>query len=69
MLILGINKVLNWVQITTGGRRYTCPTKIIDGVLQFKFKGQWHLVSDHVSEYTHELVREAGKLISKDYKG
>ena len=29
MLILGINKVLNHLQITTGGRRYTCSMKDI----------------------------------------
>lgn len=38
MLILGINRILNWLQITTGGRSYTCPTKEINGELFFKFK-------------------------------
>ena len=38
MLILGVNKILNWVQITDGGRRYTCPIKDVDGELFFKFK-------------------------------
>ena len=33
MLVLGINRILNWCQITTGGRRYTCPTKEINGKL------------------------------------
>lgn len=31
MLVLGINKICKWCQITTGGRTYTCPTKKIYG--------------------------------------
>lgn len=38
MLILGINKILKWCQITTGGRTYTCPTKLIDNVLHGQTK-------------------------------
>lgn len=38
MLVLGINKILNWCQITSGGRKYTCPTKLIGGQLFFVFK-------------------------------
>lgn len=28
MLVLGINKILKWCQITNGDRTYTCPTNI-----------------------------------------
>ena len=35
MLVLGVNRILKWCQITTGGRRYTCPTKEINGELFF----------------------------------
>ena len=38
MLVLGVNRILKWCQITTGGRRYTCPTKEIDGELFFCLK-------------------------------
>lgn len=40
MLILGINNVLNWVQITTGSGTYTCPMDNRDGELYFKFKNE-----------------------------
>ena len=65
MLVLGINKILKWCQITTGGRTYTCPTKMIDNVLHFKFKDQWHEVAKYVGEHTTELIEEGGKIISK----
>lgn len=68
MLILGINKVLKWVQITTGGRRYTCPTKEINGELFFIFKKDWHKVMDFVSDHTTELVSEGGKVFSRVIK-
>lgn len=55
MLILGINRVLKWVQITFNGRRYTCPTKEISGELFFRFKNQWHKVAEYISEYTSEF--------------
>lgn len=48
MLILGINKILKWVQITTGSGTYTCPIKEINGVLFFKFKNVWHKVLDYM---------------------
>jgi len=48
MPILGINKVLNWLQITTGTGTYTCPTKEINGELFFKFKNAWHKVIDYL---------------------
>ncbi|MDD3193562.1 MAG: hypothetical protein PHE47_06885 [Oscillospiraceae bacterium] len=68
MLVLGINKVLKWVQITTGGRRYTCPTKEINGELFFIFKKDWHKVMDFVSNHTTELVSEGGKVFSRVIK-
>lgn len=67
MLVLSINKILNWCQITTGGKTHTCPTKVIDNVLHFKFKGQWHKVADYASEYAEELIEEGGKIISKKF--
>ncbi len=68
MLVLGINKILNWCQITTGRGTYTCPTKLIDNVLHFKFKNQWHEVAKYVGEYTTEFVEEGGKIISRKIK-
>lgn len=65
MQILGINKILKWCQIISGGRRYTCPTKLIDNVLCFKFKNHWHKVAEYVGEHTTELIEEGGKIISK----
>ena len=62
MLILGINKILNWLQITTGGRRYTCPMKEINGERFFRFKKSWHKVTDFISEHTTELVSEGGRI-------
>lgn len=67
MLILGVNSILKWVQITTGGRRYTCPTKEMNGELYFHFKNKWHRVMDYVSGYTDELVQENGKVFSRRF--
>ena len=55
MIVLGINRVLNWVQITTHGSKYTCPMKESDGELLFKFNGQWHKVYDYTFEGTTEF--------------
>lgn len=55
MKILGINHILKWVQITSNGRRYTCPTKEINGELFFHFKKEWHKVADFISEFTSEF--------------
>lgn len=68
MLVLGVNKVLEWCQITTGGRRYTCPTKSIDGKLFFHFKKAWHPVVEFISDNAEELVREGGKIFSRPFK-
>ena len=69
MLILGINKILGWLQIVSGGRRYTCPTKIINGEQFFHFKKEWHRVGEYLSEHTTELVSEGGKIFSRMVKG
>ena len=68
MLVLGINKILNWCQITSGGRTYTCPTKLIDGKLVFHFKKEWHSVAEFVSDHAEELVSEGGKIFSRPFK-
>ena len=68
MLILGINRILKWLQITSGGRSYTCPTKEINGELFFIFKKEWHRVADYISEYTTELIPKGGKIISQQIK-
>lgn len=68
MRILSVNKVMELCQITTGGRRYSCPTKEINGQLCFLFKKVWHPIMDFLGEGTEELVREGGKLISKAIK-
>ena len=65
MLVLGINRILKWVQIVSGGRRYTCPTKEINGELFFVFKRSLHKVIDFTSEHTTELVSIGEKIISR----
>lgn len=55
MTILGINHVLNWVQISNGWGTYTCPTFEKNGELYFEFKKEIHRVKDYTSEYTHEF--------------
>jgi len=68
MLVLGINKILKWCQIVSGGRRYTCPTKEINGELFFVFKKEWHKVADFVSEHAEELIEDGGKVFSQPFK-
>lgn len=48
MLVLSVNEVLGWVQITTGRGTYTCPTTTINEELYFHFKGEWHRVEDYL---------------------
>lgn len=50
MLVLGINYACNWVQITTGWGKYTCPMEERNGELYFIFKNEWHKVTDYSSE-------------------
>ena len=68
MLVLGVNKIQKWCQITTGGRHYTCPTKEINGTLCFIFKKAWHPVAECVSEHCEEFVRENGKVLSRPFR-
>lgn len=67
MLVLGVNRILNWCQITTGGRTYTCRTKEIDGVLCFIFKRTWHPVAEFISKNAEELVQNSDKIISRPF--
>lgn len=55
MQVLGINHILKWVQIISKGRRYTCPTKEVNGELFFKFKNEWHKVIDFTTKLTSEF--------------
>lgn len=68
MTVLGVNSILKWCQVLSGSRKYTCPTKIIDGQLLFRFKNQWHSVAAYAAEYTTELVEEGGKIYSRNFK-
>ena len=68
MLVLGINKILKWCQIASGGRTYTCPTKVIDGKIFFHFKKEWHKVAEFAAEHMEELVQEGGKVFSRSFK-
>ena len=68
MRVLGINKILNWCQITSGGRRYTCPTKLIDGKLFFHFKKEWLSVEEFAFNHVDELVSEGGKVFLRPFK-
>ena len=68
MIVLGINKICEWCQIVAGGRKYTCPTKVVDGELFFRFKNAWHSVAQYVSDHAEELVRENGRVFSRPFK-
>lgn len=68
MLVLGVNKILKWCQIASGGRRYTCPTKEINGQLCFAFKKAWHPVAEFISDNAEELVQEDGKIFSRKFR-
>lgn len=58
MLVLGITDTENakWCGITTGGRRYTCPVKIDNGEMFFRFKKAWHPVAQYVSDHADVLL-------------
>ena len=70
MLVLGVTDTLKmkWCQITTGGRRYTCPTKNINGELCFWFKKAWHPVAKFISNRAEVLVEEGGRVFSRPFK-
>ena len=67
-MIIGVNRILNLVQIISGGRRYTCPMVKLNGVDTFRFKNKIYNVADHVSEHTTELLYEGKKVISRLFK-
>jgi hypothetical protein len=68
MNIFGINKILGIVQIYNNGRKFSCPTKEINGELFFHFKKQWFKVADYVSEYTDVLEYINNNVILKRLK-
>ena len=68
MLVLGVNKILKWCQVFSNGRRYTCPTKEINGELCFVFKKAWYPVAKYISEHAEELVQESGKVFSRPFR-
>lgn len=61
MLVLGVNKILKWGQIISGGRHYTCQTKEINGQLCYAFKKAQRPVAEYISDNAEELVQEGGK--------
>lgn len=67
MNIIGVNSILKLCQVSSKGRKYSCPTKWINGELFFAFKKQWHSVAQHATEYTTELIKEGGKVFSRKY--
>ena len=70
MLVLGLTDTLTakWCQILSVGRRYTCPTRVINGEMFFRFKRAWHPISQFVSDHAEVLVQEGGKTFSKPFK-
>ena len=68
MFVLGINRVLEWAQVTAGGRNYTCRTREIGGKLFFRFKKHWYHAVDFTSELTTELVSKDGEIVSRMLK-
>lgn len=68
MLVSGINRILNWCQVISGGRHYTCPTKMVEDNLFFYFKKEWHSVAEFASEHAEELFTEGGKVFSRPFK-
>ena len=69
MRIFGVNSILHWVQVfADSGRKFTCPTKEINGELFFHFKNEWHRVADYVFEHTTELVSVGDRIIERKFK-
>lgn len=53
MRVFHFNKDLPWVQIISDfSKLHTCPTKEIDGELNFRFKNKWHKVKDYMDDTT-----------------
>ena len=69
MIVLGVNRTsrMQWCQVLSNGRKYTCPTKEVDGKLYFIFKKVWHPVADFISETADELVEENGKFFWRPF--
>ena len=64
-----INYVMEIVQVLNNGRFYTCPMKIVDDEVMFKFKNVWHKASDYISEcLTTVFIEEDGKYYSRYLK-
>ena len=68
MRVLGVNRILNWLQIVDS-KIYTCPTKEVNGELLFRYKNKWHRAIDYSYEKTDELYSENGKTLSRIFKG
>ena len=68
MLVLGVNRILKWCQIVSKGRRYTCPTKEINGKLFFLFKKEWHSVAELIADGAEEVIQEGGKVITRAFR-
>ncbi len=68
MLVLGVNRVLNWVQVLSNGRKYTCPIVVVNGESFFHFKKQLHSVAAYLSDHAEEWLMEGGKYISRPIK-
>lgn len=67
MQVFGVNKICEWCQVYSNGRRYTCPTKLINGELFFSFKRGWHSVAQYIGEHAEELVSEGGKTFLRPF--
>lgn len=66
MLILGINWDGGFLLITTGYGQYNCPIQERDDDYYFKFKGQWHKVSEYApAEMQAEIKRHRTGLLPK----
>lgn len=68
MIVLGVNRILKWCQVFSSGKRYTCPTKVIDGKLFFHLKKEWHSVEKYIADNAEELIEEGGKIFSIPFK-
>ena len=68
MLVVGLNRILNWCHVSNGRAKYTCYTKEIDGELFFKFRKAWHPVAKYVADNAEELVQEGGRVFSRPFK-
>ena len=68
MLVLGVNDILKWCQISAGRGTYTCPIKEVNGEMFFKFKKIWHPIAEYISDRAEVLVQEGGKVFSRPFK-